>query len=125
MPSLAWAVETQAVLPGQDLGGAAMTMAGALFIILAVLLVAYWALKRYGPRAGLRFARGDLRLEAQLPLGPKRSVVVVRFLNRRMVLGVTEQNITLLSEVKTGDDDEEKADFSDTFQKAQTRDRSS
>ncbi len=99
-----------------------MTMIGALFLIVAVLLGGYWLLKRYGPKTGLGFARGDLKLEGQLSLGPKRHVVVVRFLNRRMVLGVTEQHINLLTEVKAGDDDEQTTDFSSTLKKAQAGD---
>ena len=110
------------MLPGQDLGGTAMSMIGGLFLIVALLLGGFWLLKRFGPRAGLGFHKGDLRLEGQLALGPKRSVVVVRFLNRRMVLGVTEQNINLLTEVKTGDEDEQAADFKSTFKKAQAGD---
>ena len=99
-----------------------MTMVGALFLIVAVLLGGYWLLRRFGPRGGLGLARGELKLEGQLSLGPKRHVVVVRFLNRRMVLGVTEQHINLLTEVEAGDDDKEKSNFSSTFKKAQAKD---
>lgn len=38
----------------------------------------------------------DLRLEAQLPLGRNQSLQVVRYLDKRLLLGVTEQQITLL-----------------------------
>lgn len=124
MPSQLATNATAALPGGEGLAGAAMTMVGALFLIIAVLLGGYWLLRRYGPRGGLGLARGDLKLEGQLSLGPKRHVVVVRFLNRRMVLGVTENNINLLTEVKTGDDDEQTADFSSTFKKAQAGDDS-
>ena len=42
--------------------------------------------------------RGALVREAQLPLGPRKGLMVVRFLNKRLLLGVTDQRITLLSE---------------------------
>lgn len=78
-------------------------VAGALLLLLGVLFLALYLLKRYGPRAGLGvFGRGDLKLESQLALGPRRSVVVVRYLNKRMVLGVTETSINLLTEMESG-----------------------
>ena len=33
-----------------------------------------------------------------MPLGPRKGLMVVRFLNRRLLLGVTDQQITLLTE---------------------------
>lgn len=96
-------------LPATDLGSAWMTMAGGLFIILALLFVGVWLLKRYGPKAGLgMFQRGDLKLEGQLGLGPKKSIAVVRFLNKVMVLGVTDSRITLLTEI---DENNDQSDF--------------
>lgn len=73
--------------------------------ILIILLVVLW----YVLRLVRRFAGGtlvpsgalsrqDLRMEAQLAVGPRKGVVVVRFLNKRLLLGVTDQQITLLTE---------------------------
>lgn len=96
-------------LPGSTLGWSGYFQAvGSIFLILAVLGGGFFLLKRFGPRAvgGGVFGRGTLQLEAQLPLGPRRSVAVVRFLNKRLVLGVTDSNITLLTETETDDDDE-------------------
>jgi flagellar protein FliO/FliZ len=96
-------------MPGGNVGWSGYFQAlGAIFLIIAVLAVGFFLLKRYGPSAmgGGVFGRGALQLEAQLPLGPKRSVAVVRFLNKRLVLGVTDSHITLLTETETGHDDE-------------------
>lgn len=96
-------------MPGGDVGWSGYFQAlGAIFLIIAVLAGGFFLLKRFGPRAmgGGVFGRGTLQLEAQLPLGPRRSVAVVRFLNKRLVLGVTDSNITLLTETETGHDDE-------------------
>jgi flagellar protein FliO/FliZ len=90
-------------MPGPELGPV-LHMAGALFLVLAVILVGFWLLKRFGPMAGLGAARGKLAFEGQLALGPRRSVVVVRFLNKVLVLGVTEHQINLLTEMDTGHD---------------------
>ncbi len=39
-----------------------------------------------------------------MALGPKKSLVVVRFLNKRVLLGVTDQQITMLTELPTDED---------------------
>uniref|UniRef100_U5FCC3 Flagellar protein n=1 Tax=Desulfovibrio sp. U5L TaxID=596152 RepID=U5FCC3_9BACT len=89
-------------LPATDfsLAGTALHMALALFAILAVIFAAYWLLRRFGPKFGLGPGGrgGMLRLMAHLSLGPRKSVIVVRFLNKDLVLGVTDQSITLLTE---------------------------
>ncbi len=86
---------------------------GILLFLLAALWLLVWFVRKYGrfnfiPRPG-DFPHGGLRLEAQLPLGPKKGLAVVRFLDKRLLVGITEQQITLLQEVK---DNDESMDFS-------------
>ncbi len=81
---------------------------GFMCLLLGLLWLAVWAVRRSGkfnflPVPGA-FPRDGLRLEAQLPLGGKKNLVVVRFLNRRILLGVAEQQITLLKEMELYDD---------------------
>ncbi len=107
---------------GDMVWGNYIQMLGSVFLLLAVLFLAVYLLKRYGPRAGLRvFHRGDLKMESQLPLGPKKSVVVVRFLNKRLVVGVTDSQINLLTTVEVDQDAESKG-FSQALTKAQKDD---
>lgn len=77
-----------------------------LFFIVALLFVALWFLKRKGGLTVLT-RQGDLLLESRMALGPKKSLVVVRFLNKRVLLGVTDQQITMLTELPTDEDDTE------------------
>lgn len=75
---------------------------GIMLLLLGVLWSATWLIRRWGkwnfiPRAG-SLPRDALFLEMQLPLGPKKGLAVVRFLNTRLLLGVTEQQITVLKE---------------------------
>jgi flagellar protein FliO/FliZ len=106
-------------MAADGLGGAWLTMAGGLALILGVLFLGVWLLKRFGPKAGLgMFQRGDLKLEGQLGLGPKKSVAVVQFLNKVLVLGVTDERITLLTELEEEDEAAERKDFSKTMQQA-------
>ncbi|WP_428563336.1 MAG: flagellar biosynthetic protein FliO [Solidesulfovibrio sp. DCME] len=105
--------------PPSDYGlaGTAMQMALALLFILLLIFAAYWLLRRYGPKLGLGPAGrgGMLRLMAHLSLGPRRSVVVVRFLHKNLVLGVTDQAITLLTEETVDDDDDSDKNFAATL----------
>ncbi|THB69441.1 MAG: flagellar biosynthetic protein FliO [Desulfovibrio sp.] len=90
----------------------------AVFLLLGLLYLMVYLLKRMSGRGGFKlFKRGELELEGQLPLGPKRSVVVVRFLNKRMVLGVTDTHINLLHTMETGHDKDSKT-FSQTLAEA-------
>ena len=75
---------------------------GLLFLLLAVLCLVLWCVRRFGnfnflPRPGA-FPRNALTMEAQLPLGPRKGLMVVRYFNKRLLLGITEQQISLLTE---------------------------
>lgn len=91
--------EVNATAPSWDFGLAALKMTGGLFLVLALLFFVLFLLKRYGHKAGLtRQISSDLKLLGQISLGPRKSVVVVRYLNKVLVLGVTDSSITLLTE---------------------------
>ena len=74
-----------------------------LFLIVAALWAALWYVKRKGGFKILTM-QGDLTLESRMALGPKKSLIVVRFLNKRVLLGVTDQQITMLTELPTDDE---------------------
>jgi len=91
--------EADMAMPSWDFGLAALKMAGGLFLVLALLFLVLFLLKRYGHKAGLtRHLSRDLQVLGQVSLGPRKSVVMVRYLNKVMVLGVTDSSITLLTE---------------------------
>lgn len=78
---------------------------GFLCLLLAILWLAVWLIRRYGrfnflPRPGA-LPKDALVMEAQMPIGPKKGLMVVRFMDRRLLLGVTERQITLLTEDRT------------------------
>lgn len=80
---------------------------GIMCVLLAALWFAVWAIRRYGkfnflPRPG-SLPRDSLIMEAQMPLGPRKGLMVVRFMDRRLLLGVTEHKISLLVEDKIQD----------------------
>ncbi len=95
---------------------------GVIFFLLAALAVGFYLLKRFGAKSGLPgFKRGNMKIESQLSLGPKKSVVVVRFLNKSLVLGVTDTNINLLTEVEADHEPTENTDFSQTLEQERSR----
>ncbi|MDE5681204.1 MAG: flagellar biosynthetic protein FliO [Mailhella sp.] len=76
--------------------------------IMLLLLFAFWyilkLMRKYGngrflPNQKL-LPRDSMYLEGQIPLGQGKSVVIINVLDERLILGVTEKNINLLS--KTG-----------------------
>ncbi len=58
-----------------------------------------FALKRFTPSGLSNLKQNKLKVLGSLSLGPKKSIVVVRFLNSLLIIGVTESNISLLKEV--------------------------
>lgn len=88
-----------ATLTGTGLGLASVKMAAALLVILGLIFLGLALLKRHGlgVRLGGR-SQTVLRIEDRVVLGPRKQLVVVRFLNKLLVLGVTDSGINLITE---------------------------
>lgn len=83
--------------------GSYVESVGVLLALLFLLCLCFWAVRRFGlfsmvPNAA-SLPRHALRLEGQMALGPRKGLMVVRCLDRRLVLGVTDQHISLLTEL--------------------------
>ncbi len=71
---------------------------GALALILGLLVVAMWTLKRVGNTAwGKAVEASPLTVITTVSLGEKRTLTVVRFNGRMLLVGATTQAITLLA----------------------------
>ena len=72
---------------------------GVLFLVLAIL----WGLASYLRRKGGGFGAGHstMRLVGRLSLGPKKWLVVVDVYGKRVALGVTDEQVTFLTELDT------------------------
>ena len=70
-----------------------------LAVFAIVFLMAYIAAKFLGGRFNARISEHGGRVLENLPLGPNRSVCIVEMADRVFLLGVTDQSITLLSEI--------------------------
>lgn len=74
---------------------------GVMFLLLALLWSLVWALKRRNALPGTTLlSRNAFKIEASLPLGKQRTLLLVRFLNSRYLLGVTDQQISLIKELE-------------------------
>ena len=75
-----------------------------LAVFAIVFLMAYIATKFLGGRFNARISGHGGRVLENLPLGPNRSVCIVDMADRVFLLGVTDQSITLLSEILDPDE---------------------
>lgn len=72
------------------------------FVILFIILILAYLLKK------TRFGRvntGELRIENQLFLGPKQKIMVVNAYGRKVLLGVTVNQINYLTDLDTNKSD--------------------
>jgi len=78
---------------------------GALLLIVGLIVAAAWGMKRFG---GARFGTPQenappLAILNSLSLGERRSLTIVRFGDRTLLLGSTANSVTLLAEADTDD----------------------
>jgi flagellar protein FliO/FliZ len=81
-------------------GGLMLRTLGALLLIVGLIVAAAWGMKKFG---GGRFGKAvedapNLQVLNSVGLGDKRSIAVIRFGQRTMLIGSTAQSITLLAE---------------------------
>lgn len=94
------AYQEPAVQPAQTSWWSTLAYLICLFLVfLFVAFLAYFASKFLGNKFGVVNAKNSGKILNNLPLGTNRSLIVVEIANKVMLLGVTEQSITLLDEI--------------------------
>jgi flagellar protein FliO/FliZ len=102
-------MKTQATMsqPSAVPGSPLLQVSGALFGIIAFILIAAWLAKRFGLAGKTAGTRG-LKVSASTTLGPRERVVIVDVEDARLVLGITASNINVLHKLPpapvTGDE---------------------
>jgi flagellar protein FliO/FliZ len=77
-----------------------LKMLGALALVLGLILLAGYLLKRYGGASGISSDRSDsIRVVATKMLGARRSLMLVRVRGQTLLLGLTPQSINCLTEI--------------------------
>ena len=82
---------------------------GALLLIVGLIVAAGWGIRRFG---GARFGAGRkdapaLSVLTSVSLGNRRSLAIVRFGERNLLIGSTAQQLTLLAaeDIESGETD--------------------
>lgn len=73
----------------------------ATTIVLGLVAALAWLVRR-GPLAQLASKGKAVAVESAIPLGDRRSLVIVTVEGRRLLLGMTQTNISLVTELRAG-----------------------
>jgi flagellar biosynthetic protein FliO len=94
---LVLALQDVVAVPGPELVPPVWRTFGALVVVLAMLGGLAWLLKR-----GMLVRRtgGRLNVETALPLGDRRSLVIVTVEGRRLLLGLGPGHVSLVTELQ-------------------------
>lgn len=76
----------------------------ATLIVLALVATLAWLVRR-GPLARLAANGKPVAIETAVPLGERRSLVIVSVEGRRLLLGLTASSISLVTELRSGAND--------------------
>ena len=88
------------VLTQPDLFSSAIKTFSALALILAVILICFYLVKRFWPRgSGLLNSDRLIRVITTSPIAPKKMISVVEVGEDILVLGLTDSQITMLTKV--------------------------
>ncbi len=68
----------------------------AMLLVIGLLALAAWVLRR---GTGLARSRSSLSVETAVSLGERRSLVIVEVENRRLLLGLTPSQISVVTEL--------------------------
>lgn len=72
----------------------------ALAVVFGLLAAFVWAVRRGTFARAARPRGSDVRVETAVPLGERRSLVVVAVEGRRLLLGLTPMQVTLVAELR-------------------------
>ncbi|HBF33645.1 TPA: flagellar biosynthetic protein FliO [Candidatus Sumerlaeota bacterium] len=88
-------------LPATDNPGILLAkMLFSLVLVLGLIIAAAWAARRFLPKNVATGGKSDaIRIVATKMLGGRRSLVLVRVRGQTLLLGMTPQNITTLTEI--------------------------
>lgn len=73
----------------------------ATLLVLGLVTALAWLVRR-GPLARLAAKGKAVAVESAVPLGERRSLVIVTVEGRRLLLGMTPTSISLVTELRSG-----------------------
>jgi flagellar protein FliO/FliZ len=99
-PGPAFAQDEAPGLPNVDFSSALLEMLFSLGLVLGILLVVLWLVRRYLPTTAGGMGGGAMRLLGKLSLGPRKYLALVEVADEVLLLGVSNDGINLLSKVE-------------------------
>ena len=78
-----------------------MNILVATLLVLGLVAALAWLVRR-GPLARLAAKGKAVAVETAIPLGERRSLVIVTVEGRRLLLGMTQTSISLVTELRAG-----------------------
>lgn len=78
-----------------------LRMSLALAFVIGLVFLSAWLFRKisFGRVPAIGSQASDLKISARIPLGEKRFLMVVSIAEKHFLLGVTPQNINLISEL--------------------------
>lgn len=86
-----------------DFIATAIKMFSALFLVLGIFLGAFYLLRRFVKRDGVAPGRKFINIIDRTYIGVKKSVTLVEVAGKILVLGVTNDHISLLTQIEDQD----------------------
>ncbi|KHE94213.1 MAG: flagellar biosynthetic protein FliO [Candidatus Scalindua rubra] len=108
--------------------GYTKTISTLLIVIVLIITTVYVLKKKYGVSANFGRSRKLIQIVDHTPIGVKKSLFLVKVPGKHLILGVTNDNIGLITEIanediavgvaSTGDDSANKKEFLDIIKKS-------
>jgi flagellar biosynthetic protein FliO len=86
-----------------NLMAAVARMAGALALVVGLLLLLIYILKKSGLAQGVKGGGTRIKIIETRMVAPKKYIAIADVAGQYMALGITEHNINLLTRLKAGD----------------------
>lgn len=84
------------------MGAALIRMMGALVLVLTLFFAAAWMFRNGHKFKSARGAQRKLQVIEAKSLGPKQAIYVIGYEQQRLLIGATQQGLTLLSHLPEG-----------------------
>lgn len=97
--------EPSAYAAANDMTAGSVKTFVVLIGTIAALFALAWAARRYGPYAKVKRALG-LDILGQMPVGAKAHLALVRVGKSILLLGVTQNHVSLIKDLQSGDFEE-------------------
>ena len=75
-----------------------------LLVVLGILLLILWLLRRYSSHQGPGGQQGIMRMVASMYVAPKERIALVDVLGEKILIGITPQQISFLARIEDDED---------------------